>query len=61
MGWLHNVERSLENVVNTVFARAFRGEVQPIEIANRLQKEMDAEAKLLNPSKIGRASCRERV
>ncbi len=51
MGWLHNVERSLENVVNTVFARAFRGEVQPIEIANRLQKEMDAEAKLLNRDK----------
>ena len=51
MGWLHNVERKLENVVNTVFARAFRGEVQPIEIANRLQKEMDAEAKLLNRDK----------
>lgn len=51
MGWLHNVERSLENVVNTVFARAFRGEVQPIEIANRLQKQMDAEAKLLNRDK----------
>ena len=51
MGWLHNVERKLENVVNSVFARAFRGEVQPIEIANRLQKEMDAEAKLLNRDK----------
>ena len=51
MGWLHNVERGLENAVNTVFARAFRGEVEPIEIATRLTKELDAQAKLLNRDK----------
>ena len=48
MGWLHGVERKLENVVNNVFARAFRSEVEPIEIATRLTKELDSQAKLLN-------------
>lgn len=51
MGWLHGVERKLENAVNTVFARAFRSEVEPIEIATRLTKELDAQAKLLNREK----------
>ena len=51
MGWLHGVERKLENVVNNVFARAFRSEVEPIEIATRLTKELDSQAKLLNRDK----------
>lgn len=51
MNWLHNVERKLENAVNTVFARAFRGQVEPIEIATRLTKELDAQAKLLSRDK----------
>ncbi len=51
MGWLHEIERKLENVVNGVFARAFRGQVEPIEIATRLTKELDAQAKLLNRDK----------
>ncbi len=48
MSWLHSIERTLENAVNTVFARAFRSDVQPIEIATRLSKELDAQAKVLN-------------
>lgn len=51
MGWLYDVERKLENVVNNVFARAFRSEVEPIEIASRLAKELDSQAKLLNRDK----------
>lgn len=51
MSWLHDVERKLENVVNTVFARAFRSQVEPIEIATRLTKELDAQARLLNRDK----------
>ena len=51
MGWLHDIERRLENVVNGVFARAFRSEVEPIEIATRLSKELDSQAKLLNRDK----------
>lgn len=51
MGWLHEIERRLENVVNGVFARAFRSEVEPIEIATRLTRELDSQAKLLNRDK----------
>lgn len=48
MGLLDRFERGLEGAVNGVFARAFKGDVQPVEIAARLQKELDAEAKLLS-------------
>jgi hypothetical protein len=51
LSWLHTLERKLENVVNTVFARAFRGQVEPIEIATRLTKELDTQAKLLSRDK----------
>lgn len=48
LGVFDRVERSIEGVVNGVFARAFKGDVQPIEIAARLQRELDSEAKLLS-------------
>ncbi len=48
MAWLRGVERKLENAVNTIFSRTVRGDVEPIEIATRLRKELDAEAKLLS-------------
>lgn len=51
MGFLDRFERGLEGAVNGVFARAFKGDVQPVEIAARLQKELDAEAKLMNRHK----------
>lgn len=51
MGFLDRFERGLEGVVNGVFARAFKGDVQPVEIAARLQKELDAEAKMLSRHK----------
>jgi hypothetical protein len=44
-------EKKVESAVNGVFARAFKGDVQPVEIAARLQKELDAEAKLLSRDK----------
>lgn len=44
-------ERKVESAVNGVFARAFKGDLQPVEISARLQKELDAEAKLLNRDK----------
>ncbi|MFT3876048.1 MAG: DUF3662 and FHA domain-containing protein [Propioniciclava sp.] len=47
MGVFDNLERKLEGVVNGAFARAFKGDVQPVEITARLQKELDAEARLL--------------
>ena len=48
MGVFDRVEKKLEGAVNGVFARAFKGDVQPIEITARLQRELDSEAKLLN-------------
>lgn len=44
-------EKKMEGAVNGVFARAFKGDVQPVEIAARLQKELDSEAKLLSRDK----------
>lgn len=48
MGVFDSIERKLEGVVNGGFARAFRGDVQPVEIAARLQRELNAEARLLS-------------
>lgn len=47
MGVFDRVEKKLENAVSGVFARAFKGDVQPIEITARLQRELDSEATLL--------------
>ncbi len=51
MGLFDRVEKKLEGAVNGVFARAFKGDVQPVEIASRLQRELDAEARLLTRDK----------
>ncbi|MFZ2624915.1 MAG: DUF3662 and FHA domain-containing protein [Propionibacterium sp.] len=51
MGLFDRVEKKLEGAVNGVFARAFKGDVQPVEIAARLQRELDSEAKLLTRDK----------
>lgn len=48
MGIFDHIERTLEEVVNGGFARAFKGDVQPVEISARLQRELDAEARLLS-------------
>lgn len=51
MGFLDRFEKGIEGAVNGVFARAFKGDVQPVEIAARLQKELDSTAKLLSRDK----------
>lgn len=51
MGILGKVEKRIDGVVNAVFARVFKGDVQPVEITARLQKELDAESKLLSRDK----------
>src|SRR5687768_10614802 len=51
MGIFARFEKKVEGAVNGVFARAFKGDVQPVEIAARLQKELDAEAKLMSRDK----------
>jgi len=51
MGILARCEKKVEGAVSGAFARAFKGDVQPVEIAARLQRELDAEAKLLSRDK----------
>jgi hypothetical protein len=48
MGIFDRFEKKVEGAVNGVFARAFKGDVQPVEITARLQRELDTEAKLMS-------------
>lgn len=51
MGIFDKIERSIGGAVDGAFARAFKGEVQPVEIASRLSRELDSEAKLMSRGK----------
>ena len=42
MGILSDFERRLEGAIEGIFSKAFRGGVQPVELARRVLKEMDA-------------------
>ncbi|HEY0869489.1 MAG TPA: DUF3662 and FHA domain-containing protein [Acidothermaceae bacterium] len=44
MGVLSRFERKLGGMVEGVFARAFKSEVQPVEVAAALQRELDDQA-----------------
>ena len=48
MGLLDNFEQRLDNLVNSPFARAFRDVVEPVEIASRIQREMDTRAAIIS-------------
>ena len=41
MGRLQRIEGKLERAINGVFAKAFRAEVQPVEIASAVRRAMD--------------------
>lgn len=47
MGVLQRFERRVETLVNDAFARAFKAEVQPVEIASALQRECDNQAAIV--------------
>ena len=47
MGVLQRFERRIEEMVNRPFARAFKAEVQPVEIASALQRECDGRAAIV--------------
>lgn len=51
MGVFDKAERKIDSVVGRVFARAFKGDVQPVEIAAGIQRELDAEAKVMGKGK----------
>lgn len=42
MSFLRNIESRLEGLVEGVFSRAFSSEVQPVELARKLAREMDS-------------------
>lgn len=48
MGVLQRFERRLEGLVNGAFAKAFKSEVQPVEIASALQRECDDRAAVVS-------------
>ncbi len=47
MGILDRFERRLDRLVNGAFAKAFKAEVQPVEIAGALQRECDDRAAIV--------------
>ncbi len=47
MSLFERMERKLERTVNGVFARAFRSDVQPLELASAVRRAMDDRATLL--------------
>ncbi|MEJ5946743.1 DUF3662 and FHA domain-containing protein [Pseudokineococcus basanitobsidens] len=48
MGVLDRFEKRIERAVNGVFARAFKSEVQPVELASALRRETDTSAQVLS-------------
>lgn len=48
MGLLERFEDSLDRMVNGAFARAFKAEVQPVEIASALQREINDRAAVID-------------
>ena len=48
MGLLDRFEQRLDRMVNGAFARAFKAEVQPVEIASAMQREMDDRAAVVS-------------
>jgi len=48
MGLFDKVERAIESAVHGASAIVFKGDVEPVEIASALQKELDSAAKVLS-------------
>ncbi|MDQ5976054.1 MAG: hypothetical protein QG661_3263, partial [Actinomycetota bacterium] len=48
VGLLERFEDSLDRLVNGAFARAFKAEVQPVEIASALQREVNDRAAVID-------------
>lgn len=52
MGLFDRVERGLERAVHGVFAKAFKAEVQPVEIASAMRRAMDDRAAVIGRGRI---------
>lgn len=51
MGLLDRFEQGVENVVNGTFAKVFRSELRPVEIASAIRSAMDDRAAALTPER----------
>lgn len=51
MGLLDKFENRMDKLVNGAFAKAFKSEVQPVEIAAQLQKDLDERAAVVKRSR----------
>ncbi len=51
VGVLDRFEKGIERAVNSAFAKAFRSEVQPVEIASALRRECDDKAAIVGRSR----------
>ena len=47
MGIINRVERGLDRAVNSAFAKAFKSEVQPVELASAIRRAMDDRAAVM--------------
>jgi hypothetical protein len=52
VGVLQRFERRLEGLVGTAFARLFKGQVEPIEVAKALQREAEAQRAIVGTDRI---------
>ena len=52
MGVLQRFERRLEGLVGTAFARLFKGQVEPVEVAKALQREAEARRAIVGQDRV---------
>lgn len=52
MGFIENFERRLEGFVNGAFSKAFKSQLQPVEISSAIKAKMDAGAAVIEKDRI---------
>jgi Protein of unknown function (DUF3662)/FHA domain len=52
VGVLQRFERRLEGLVGTAFARLFKGQVEPVEVAKALQREAEARRAIVGADRV---------
>lgn len=52
MGLIENFERRLERFVNGAFSKAFKSQIQPVEISSAIKAKMDAGAAVVDRERI---------
>src|SRR5512133_786739 len=52
VGVLQRFERRLEGLVGTAFARLFKGQVEPVEVAKALQREAELKRSIIGQDRV---------